>query len=119
MIISDLEHLEVVREENRIEGGVQIVSGASSAGSGLATTGRVFSSESSFSSASEQPSVIFGRFGIPIVVGVIDQTSASASASGSTSPFFFWSQLRNKQIQIFAGDNLTNFKEVIRWLSVI
>ena len=42
MIISDLEHLEVVREENRIEGGVQLVSGASAASSGAATTGSVF-----------------------------------------------------------------------------
>jgi len=86
MIICDLEHLEVVRQENRIEGGLQIVSGASSAGSGLATTGRVSTSESSFSSASERPNVIFSFFG-PVVVGVIDQTSANASAFGSTLPF--------------------------------
>jgi hypothetical protein len=87
MIISDLEHLEVVREENRIEGGVQLVSGASSSSSGAATTGRVFTSNSSFSSASQQPFVIFDFFG-PTVVGTTTQTSASAGANGSTSLFF-------------------------------
>jgi hypothetical protein len=87
MIISDLEHLEVVREEDRIEGGVQLVSGASSSSSGAATTGSVFTSNSSSSSASQQPFVIFGRFG-PTVVGTTTQTSASAGANGSTSPFF-------------------------------
>jgi len=90
MIISDLEHLEVVGEENRIEGGVQIVSGSSASESGLATTGRVSTSTSTFTTASEQPSVFFGRFGIPFVVGVIDQTTASANTSGSTSPSFFF-----------------------------
>ncbi len=86
MIICDLEHLEVVREENRIEGGVQLVSGSSSAGSGLATTGSVSTSNSSFSTASQQPFVIFARFG-PTVVGTLNQTSASSFASGFTSPF--------------------------------
>jgi len=89
MIISDLEHLEVVGEENRIEGGVQMVSGSSASQSGLSTTGRVFTSTSTFTSASERPNVIFGFFG-PIVVGVIDQTTASANTSGSTSPSFFF-----------------------------
>ncbi len=51
MIISDLEHLEAVGEESRIEGGLQMVSGSSSASSGLATTGRVNTSNSSYSSA--------------------------------------------------------------------
>jgi hypothetical protein len=87
MIISDLEHLEVVREENQIEGGVQIVSGSSASASGLATTGSVFTGNNSFSSASQQPFIIFGRFG-PTVVGTTTQTSASAGANGSTSPFF-------------------------------
>jgi len=86
MIICDLEHLEVVRQENRIEGGLQLVSGASSAGSGLATTGRVSTSESSSSSAVQQPFVIFSFFG-PTVVGTLNQTTASASAFGSTFPF--------------------------------
>jgi hypothetical protein len=86
MIISDLEHLEVVREENRIEGGVQLVSSASSSSSGAATTGSVFTGNSSFSSASQQPFVIFDFFG-PFVVGTTTQTSASGSSSGSTSPF--------------------------------
>jgi hypothetical protein len=86
MIISDLEHLEVVGEENRIEGGVQLVSGASASSSGAATDGSVFTRNSSFSSASQQPFVIFGRFG-PIVVGTTTQTSADAFSSGSTSRF--------------------------------
>jgi hypothetical protein len=86
MIITDLEHLEVVHEENRIEGGVQLVSSASSSSSGAATTGSVFTSNSSSSSASQQPFVIFGRFG-PTVVGTTTQTSASGFSSGSTSPF--------------------------------
>jgi len=90
MIISDLEHLEVVSEENRIEGGVQLVSGSSASSSGAATTGRVSVDNNSFSSASQQPFVIFsGRFGFPTVVGTTTQTSASAGAFGSTSPFFF------------------------------
>ncbi len=89
MIICDLEHLEVVGEENRIEGGVQLVSGSSGSSSGAATDGRVFTSNSSSSSASQQPFVIFGRFGIPIVVGTTTRTSANAGASGSTSSFFF------------------------------
>ncbi len=88
MIISDLEHLEVVGEENRIEGGVQLVSGSSGSSSGAATDGRVFTSNSSSSSASQQPFVTFGFFG-PIVVGTTTRTSASGSASGSTSRFFF------------------------------
>jgi hypothetical protein len=88
MIICDLEHLEVVGEESRIEGGVQLVSGSSAASSGAATTGSVFTSNDSFSSASQQPFVIFfGRFGTPIVVGTTTQTSASGFASGSTFPF--------------------------------
>ena len=86
MIISDLEHLEVVGEENRIEGGVQLVSGSSGSSSGAATDGRVFTSNSSSSSASQQPFVIFGFFG-PIVVGTTTRTSGSGSASGSTFPF--------------------------------
>jgi hypothetical protein len=86
MIISDLEHLEVVGEENRIEGGVQLVSGSSGSSSGAATDGRVFTGNSSSSSASQQPFVIFGRFG-PIVVGTTTQTSANASANGSTFRF--------------------------------
>jgi hypothetical protein len=89
MIICDLEHLEVVGEENRIEGGVQLVSGSSASSSGAATDGSVFTSNGSSSSAFQQPFVIFsGRFGTPIVVGTTTQTSANAGASGSTSPFF-------------------------------
>ena len=88
MIISDLEHLEVVNEENRIEGGVQLVSGASSSSSGAATDGRVFTGNSSFSSAFQQPFVIFDFFD-PFVVGTTTRTSASGSANGSTSSFFF------------------------------
>jgi hypothetical protein len=87
MIISDLEHLEVVGEESRIEGGVQLVSGSSAASSGAATTGSVFTSNGSSSSASQQPFVIFDFFG-PFVVGTTTQTSASAGANGSTSSFF-------------------------------
>jgi hypothetical protein len=86
MIICDLEHLEVVGEENRIEGGVQLVSGASASSSGAATDGRVFTSNSSSSSASQQPFVTFGFFG-PIVVGTTTRTSANAGATGSTSRF--------------------------------
>ncbi len=86
MIICDLEHLEVVGEENRIEGGVQLVSGSSASSSGAATDGSVFTSNGSSSSASQQPFVIFGFFG-PIVVGTTTQTSANAFSSGSTSRF--------------------------------
>jgi hypothetical protein len=78
MIISDLEHLEVVREENKIEGGVQLVSGSSASSSGLATTGRVFVSNFSSSSASQ----FFSPF------STSNSTFASGSSSGSTSPFF-------------------------------
>ncbi len=88
MIICDLEHLEVVGEENRIEGGVQLVSGSSGSSSGAATDGRVSTSNSSFSSASQQPFVIFTfPFGTPIVVGTTTRTSADAFSSGSTSRF--------------------------------
>jgi hypothetical protein len=89
MIISDLEHLEIVGEEIRIEGGVQLVSGASSAVSGLATDGRVFTNNSSSTSASQSPDVFFVGFpfSFPIVVGNFNSTSAFGSASGSTSPF--------------------------------
>jgi hypothetical protein len=86
MIICDLEHLEVVGEENRIEGGVQLVSGSSGSSSGAATDGRVFTSNSSSSSASQQPFLTFGFFG-PIVVGTTTRTSANAGATGSTSRF--------------------------------
>ncbi len=79
MIISDLEHLEVVREENQIEGGVQLVSGSSASSSGLATTGSVFVSNRSSSSATQS----FSRFGSS------NTTSASGSAFGETFPFFF------------------------------
>jgi len=89
MIISDLEHLEVVREENRIEGGGQTVSGSSASSSGAADGGSVSVGNNSFSSASQQPFVIFRfPFGFPIVVGTTTQTSASSGAFGSTSPFF-------------------------------
>jgi hypothetical protein len=88
MIISDLEHLEVVGEENRIEGGVQLVSGSSASSSGAATDGSVSTSNNSFSNASQQPFVIFDFFfGRPIVVGTTTQTSASSGAFGSTSRF--------------------------------
>jgi hypothetical protein len=86
MIICDLEHLEVVSEESGIEGGVQLVSGASASSSGAATDGSVFTGNSSFSSASQQPFLTFGFFG-PIVVGTTTQTSADAFSSGSTSRF--------------------------------
>lgn len=86
MIISDLAHLEVIREENRIVGGLQEVSGSSSSTSGVATTGRVSVNNSSFSSASSSPDIFFSFFG-PIVVGTINNTSANAFASGFTSPF--------------------------------
>jgi hypothetical protein len=90
MIICDLEHLEVVGEESRIEGGVQLVSGSSASSSGAATDGSVSTSNNSSSSASQQPFVIFRfPFGFPTVVGTITQTSANAGASGSTSSFFF------------------------------
>jgi hypothetical protein len=89
MIISDLEHLEVVGEENRIEGGVQLVSGSSAASSGAATDGRVSTSNSSSSRASQRPFLTFGFFG-PIVVGTTTETSASAFSYGSTSPSFFF-----------------------------
>jgi hypothetical protein len=88
MIISDLEHLEVVGEESRIEGGGQTVSGSSASSSGAADGGRVFVSNSSFSSASQRPFVIFDFFFGPRVVGTTTETSASAGASGSTSSFF-------------------------------
>jgi len=85
MIISDLEHLEAVGEESRIEGGFQMVSGSSSASSGLATTGRVNTSNSSYSSAyySEYYSYYGGyqtSYG----------TSSSGYASGSTSPSYYY-----------------------------
>ncbi len=79
MIISDLEHLEVVREENRIEGGVQLVSGASAASSGAATTGSVSVGNFSSSSASQ-----FSDF-----FGTSTSTFASGSSFGSTFPSFF------------------------------
>jgi hypothetical protein len=89
MIICDLEHLEVVGEESRIEGGVQLVSGSSASSSGAATDGSVFTGNSSFSSASQQPFVISP-------VDLVHQSlwepqlrpRLPASASGSTSPFF-------------------------------
>jgi hypothetical protein len=78
MIISDLEHLEVVRKEHQIEGGVQLVSGSSSSSSGLATTGRVFVSNFSSSSANQFSSFFSSS----------NSTFASGSSFGSTSPFF-------------------------------
>jgi hypothetical protein len=77
MIISDLEHLEVVREENQIEGGVQIVSGSSASASGLATTGRVFISDSASSSAFQS----FSFF------STSNSTFASGFSSAQTLPF--------------------------------
>jgi hypothetical protein len=84
MIISDLEHLETVGEESRIEGGLQIVSGSSSASSGLATTGRVNTSNSTSSSA--YYSEYYSRYGgYQISYG----TSSYGSAYGSTSPGYY------------------------------
>jgi len=86
MIISDLEHLEAVSEESRIEGGLQMVSGSSSASSGLATTGSVYTSNSSYSSAyySEYYDYYYG--GYQTSYG----TSSSGYASGSTSPSYYY-----------------------------
>ncbi len=83
MIISDLEHLEAVGEESRIEGGFQMVSGSSSASSGLATTGRVYTGNSSYSSA--YYSQYSSRYGSSTSYG----TSASGSAYGYTSPGYY------------------------------
>jgi hypothetical protein len=83
MIISDLEHLEAVSEGSRIEGGLQIVSGSSSASSGLSTTGRVYTSNSTSSSAyaSEYSSYYsYSRY---------YSTSSSGYAAGSTSPGYY------------------------------
>ncbi len=81
MIISDLEHLEAVREENQIEGGVQLESGSSASSSGLATTGRVSTSNNSYSSAySSQYSSYY-------YYSTYNQTSAYGSAYGYTSPY--------------------------------
>ena len=77
MIISDLEHLEAIREDNKIEGGVQLVSGSSASSSGLATTGSVFVSNGSSSSAFQS----FSFFGSS------NQTFASGSSSAQTFPF--------------------------------
>jgi hypothetical protein len=77
MIICDLEHLEVVGEENRIEGGVQLVSGSSGSSSGAATDGRVFTSNSSSSSAFSSLSSSLRSILVPIVVGTTTRTSAS------------------------------------------
>jgi len=82
MIISDLEHLEAVREEKQIEGGVQLVSGSSASSSGLADSGRVFVSNGSSSGASQSSYYYY--------YGTINQTSASGSASGSTSPYGYY-----------------------------
>jgi hypothetical protein len=83
MIISDLEHLEAVREENQIEGGVQLVSGSSASSSGLATTGSVYVGNSSYSSANQ--STYYYRYG-----GTSNSTSASGSAFGYTSPGYYY-----------------------------
>ncbi|HEY9797113.1 MAG TPA: hypothetical protein V6D30_15835 [Leptolyngbyaceae cyanobacterium] len=54
MIISDLEYLEVVGEENRVEGGVASVSGAVASASASGTNQASFSvSTTSFTSLTE------------------------------------------------------------------
>jgi len=85
MIISDLEHLEVVGEESRIEGGLQIVSGSSSASSGLSTSGRVSTGNSSSSSASYSQYYSYYGYG-----STTYQTSSYGYASGSTSPGYYY-----------------------------
>ncbi len=82
MIISDLEHLEAVREENKIEGGVQLVSGSSASSSGLATTGSVY--VGNFSSSSANQSTYYYYY------GTSNSTSASGSAFGYTSPGYYY-----------------------------
>jgi hypothetical protein len=54
MIISDLEHLEVVREENRVEGGLASVAGAAASASASGTNQASFSvSTTSFTSLTQ------------------------------------------------------------------
>ena len=83
MIISDLEHLEAIREENQIEGGVQLVSGSSASSSGLADTGRVSVGNYSSSGASQYTSYYY-------YYGTSNSTSASGSAFGYTSPGYYY-----------------------------
>jgi hypothetical protein len=62
MIISDLEHLEVVREENRVEGGLASVAGAAASASASGTNQASFSvSTSSFTSLTEISFPFFRR----------------------------------------------------------
>ena len=83
MIISDLEHLEVVREENKIEGGLQLVSGSSASSSGLASTGSVYVGNSSYSSANQ--SSYYSYYGY----STSNSTYAYGSAFGSTYPGYY------------------------------
>ena len=79
MLISDLEYLEVVREENSVEGGEQFVAISSMSASGLADGGTVSISGSSDASAFDN-NYYYGR----------DRGArASSYVSGNTSPYYY------------------------------
>lgn len=79
MLISDLEYLEVVREENSVEGGEQFVAISSMSGSALTDGNPVYISGSSSANAFDN-NYYYGRNR-----GV----SASSSAYGSAYPYYY------------------------------
>ncbi|MBD0301560.1 MAG: hypothetical protein ICV85_05115 [Tolypothrix sp. T3-bin4] len=83
MIISELDYMEVIRQENRIEGGIQLLSGSTQAVVGFSTSGGVSVNGNSFANASQQPFSISTPFAI--VVGTLYQTSAYSSSNAGPS----------------------------------
>jgi hypothetical protein len=77
MLIYDLEHLEVVREENQVQGGAQFIAVSSGSGAGLADYGSVSINGNSGANASEYSSYYGSSRGV----------SAYSSVYGSTSPY--------------------------------
>ncbi len=76
MIISDLEHLEVVHEENRVEGGVASVAGAAASSSAIGTnSASIFNITSTLTSITQ--SLLPGNFAA--LAFSTSESSASAS----------------------------------------
>lgn len=77
MLIYDLEHLEVVREENQVQGGTQLIAVSSGSGAGLTDYGPVSINTNSSAGANEYNDYYGSSRGV----------SAYSYASGYTYPY--------------------------------
>ena len=79
MIISDLDHLEVVGEEKRVEGGEAFAAGSTASSSSIAYG----LTEASISNSTNTITSIFGDLFSGNITGVVTSSSSTSTAAAS------------------------------------